>query len=63
MVMGLTQGASSLGRVFGPAVSGEIYQSLGHSSPFGLGAAIMLLALGAAFIVAAKGRAKPEVIA
>ena len=59
MVMGLTQAASSLGRVFGPAVSGTIYQSLGHHSPFGAGAAMMLLAFGAAFIVAAKGQAKP----
>ena len=59
MIMGLTQGASSLGRVIGPAVSGTIYQSLGHRSPFGMGAAVMALALGAAFIVAAKGQAKP----
>ncbi len=61
IVMGLTQGASSLGRVFGPAVSGAIYQTFGHRSPFGLGAAIMLLALIAAFIVAAKERTKPGV--
>ena len=63
MVMGLTQGASSLGRVIGPAVSGAIYQSLGHRSPFGIGAGVMLLALGMAFIVAAKGRSKPGVAA
>jgi MFS family permease len=56
MVMGLTQGASSLGRVIGPAVSGSIYQSLGHRHPFGIGAAVMLLALIAAFIVAGHGR-------
>ena len=60
MVMGLTQGASSLGRVFGPAVAGTIYQSLGHRSPFGIGAGVMLLALGAAFIVAAQGRPNRE---
>ena len=59
MVMGLTQGASSLGRVFGPAVSGTIYQSLGHRAPFGIGAGVMLLALAAAFFVAAKGAARP----
>jgi DHA1 family tetracycline resistance protein-like MFS transporter len=58
LVMGLTQGASSLGRVLGPAVSGTIYQSLGHRSPFGIGVLVMLAALGTAFIVAAKGRAK-----
>jgi MFS transporter, DHA1 family, tetracycline resistance protein len=63
MVMGLTQGASSLGRVIGPAVAGSIYQSLGHRSPFGIGAAVMLLALGTAFFVAAKGRAKSGVAA
>jgi DHA1 family tetracycline resistance protein-like MFS transporter len=63
LIMGLTQGASSLGRVFGPAVSGTVYQSLGHRSPFGLGAAVMLLALGAAFIVAARGRTKSGAVA
>ena len=63
MVMGLTQGASSLGRVIGPAVAGSIYQSLGHHAPFGIGAAVMLLALGTAFFVAAKGRAKSGVTA
>ncbi len=63
LVMGLTQGASSLGRVFGPAVSGTIYQSLGHRSPFGIGAGIMLLALGAAFIVSARGRANSGAMA
>jgi len=61
MVMGLTQGASSLGRVFGPAIAGTIYQSMGHHAPFGIGAGVMLLALGAAFIVAAKGTARPGV--
>lgn len=63
MVMGLTQGASSLGRVFGPAVSGTIYQSLGHRWPFGIGAGVMLLALGTAFVVAAKGRANSGAVA
>lgn len=63
LVMGLTQGASSLGRVIGPAVSGSLYQRIGQQAPFGIGAAIMLLALGAAFVVAAKGRSKKEVVA
>jgi MFS transporter, DHA1 family, tetracycline resistance protein len=58
LVMGLTQGASSLGRVAGPAISGTIYQQMGMHAPFGVGAAIMLLALGAAFVVAAKGKAQ-----
>jgi MFS transporter, DHA1 family, tetracycline resistance protein len=63
IIMGLTQGASSLGRVVGPAVSGVIYQSLGHRSPFGIGAAVMLLALIAAFVVAAKGRTAKGAVA
>ena len=60
LVMGLTQGASSLGRVIGPAVSGSLYQGIGQQAPFGIGAGIMLLALGAAFVVAAKGRPEKE---
>jgi MFS transporter, DHA1 family, tetracycline resistance protein len=63
MINGLTQGASSLGRVVGPAGSGAIYQSLGHHAPFGLGAVFMLLALGMAFYVAAKGRHKSGAVA
>jgi MFS transporter, DHA1 family, tetracycline resistance protein len=63
MVMGLTQGASSLGRVFGPAVSGSIYVELGQQAPFAIGAGIMLIALATAFIVAAKGRAPTGVLA
>jgi MFS transporter, DHA1 family, tetracycline resistance protein len=59
LVMGLTQGASSLGRVVGPAVSGTLYDVLGHRSPFGIGAAIMVLALIVAFVVAGRGRPKP----
>ena len=54
LVMGLTQGASSLGRVGGPAVSGALYQQFGHRSPFTVGAVIMLLALFAA-VAAARG--------
>ena len=63
MIMGLTQGASSLGRVIGPAVSGTIYQAMGHRSPFGIGAAFMLLALAVAFFVAAKGRGNSGAVA
>lgn len=63
MIMGLTQGASSLGRVIGPAVSGTIYQAMGHRSPFGIGAAFMLLALVVAFFVAAKGRGNSGAVA
>jgi MFS transporter, DHA1 family, tetracycline resistance protein len=63
LVMGLTQGASSLGRVAGPAVAGVIYQKVGIHAPFGIGAAIMLLALAAAFFVAAKGKAQTGAMA
>ena len=55
LVMGLTQGASSLGRVIGPAVSGTIYAGIGHRSPFGIGAAIMLGAIGVAALTAGRG--------
>ncbi len=57
LVMGLTQGASSLGRVAGPAGAGAIYQGIGHSAPFAAGAMIMLAALGAAFVAVRKGKA------
>lgn len=44
LVMGLTQGASSLGRVIGPAASGAIYE-MHHSAPFTIGALVMALSL------------------
>ena len=56
LVMGLTQGASSLGRVIGPAMSGALYQGLGHGSPFGIGAVIMVVAFGMAVLVVRKGK-------
>jgi MFS transporter, DHA1 family, tetracycline resistance protein len=45
LVNGLTQGASSLGRVIGPGVSGGIYQNYGQAAPFTAGAAVMVIAL------------------
>lgn len=45
LVMGLTQGSSSLGRIAGPAMSGTIYQSVGHGAPFVLGGAVMVVSL------------------
>jgi MFS transporter, DHA1 family, tetracycline resistance protein len=45
LVMGLTQGASSLGRVMGPTASGFIYQNVGLRAPFATGAAVMVLAI------------------
>ncbi len=57
MVMGLTQGASSLGRVIGPAVSGSIYVGIARHAPFAIGAGVMVIALATAMIVASRGRA------
>jgi DHA1 family tetracycline resistance protein-like MFS transporter len=57
LIMGMTQGSSSLGRIIGPAVSGGLYQGIGHGAPFGIGSAVMVLALGAAIAVARMGRA------
>jgi DHA1 family tetracycline resistance protein-like MFS transporter len=59
LVMGLTQGASSLGRVIGPAVSGTIYVGIGHRAPFGIGAVVMMGAIGVALMVAAASRPRP----
>lgn len=59
LVMGLTQGASSLGRVVGPAVSGTIYAGIGHRAPFAIGALVMTLAIGVALLVARAPRPAP----
>ncbi|MBI1187762.1 MAG: MFS transporter [Alphaproteobacteria bacterium] len=49
LVMGLNQSASALGRVIGPAFSGLLFDQLGHSAPFWIGAGV----LGCAALVAA----------
>ncbi len=54
LVNGMTQGASSLGRVIGPSMSGTIYQNIGTTAPFAFGAVGLTLALGIA-VVAIKG--------
>jgi predicted MFS family arabinose efflux permease len=41
-VLGIFQGFGSLGRVVGPAVSGFAFSHLGYSSPYFIGAAVML---------------------
>jgi MFS transporter, DHA1 family, tetracycline resistance protein len=56
LVNGLTQGASSLGRVVGPGVSGGIYQTYGITAPFAVGAVGLGIAAVLA-IVTLKGRA------
>ncbi|MFN7177801.1 MAG: MFS transporter, partial [Thermaurantiacus sp.] len=61
LVNGLTQGASAMGRIIGPAVSGSFYQGLGPSSPFLIGSLLMavalLVAVGAARAVRARSTA------
>lgn len=59
LVMGLTQGASSLGRVVGPAVSGSIYAGIDHRAPFAIGALVMALTIGVALLVARAPRPAP----
>jgi MFS transporter, DHA1 family, tetracycline resistance protein len=56
LVNGLTQGASSLGRVVGPGVSGGIYQTFGITAPFAVGAVGLSIAAVLAFVTL-KGRA------
>lgn len=56
LINGLTQGASSLGRIIGPGISGTLYAGLGVRAPFAFGAAIMALAVLLA-IVAARAHA------
>ncbi len=43
-INGLTQGASAMGRIIGPAGSGFIYDGLGPHMPFAIGAGVMALA-------------------
>ena len=48
LVNGLTQGASAVGRIIGPAVSGSIYVGFGAAAPFLVGAALMVVAFAVA---------------
>ena len=57
LVNGLTQGASSLGRVVGPSVSGTIYQTLGNTAPFAFGALGLVFAL-VLMLVAVRDKAR-----
>ena len=63
LVMGLTQGASSLGRVIGPAVSGFIYAGISQRAPFAIGSAIMVAAIVVAMITAKQSRATAQGVA
>ncbi|MFQ3666333.1 MAG: MFS transporter [Sphingomonadaceae bacterium] len=59
LVNGLTQGASAMGRILGPAVSGSFYQGLGPASPFLIGAALMAVALAVALKVGRSQAGEP----
>jgi predicted MFS family arabinose efflux permease len=50
VVMGMNQSANALGRVVGPAASGAIFDGLGHSAPFAVGAAVLASAFLLAFV-------------
>jgi MFS family permease len=54
IVMGVNQSASALGRVLGPAVSGLIFDGLGHSAPYAIGAGVLALALALAVRAGAR---------
>lgn len=49
--MGTTQGTASLGRIFGPAIGGFIYQATGMISPFLFAAAMSLVGLVTIFSI------------
>lgn len=48
-VLGAGQAASALGRVFGPSMSGSLYQ-IAHPAPFVAGAVLLVVALGVAMV-------------
>jgi MFS family permease len=59
--LGTNQSAASLARVFGPALGGWLYGSLGASSPYVAGAIGMVVAtLVALFLVASTGAEDPQ---
>ncbi len=60
LIMGLTQCASSLSRVVGPAVSGTIYAGIAHRAPFAIGAVVMALAIGVALLASRAPRPAPQ---
>ncbi len=63
LVMGLTQGASSLGRVIAPAATGVIYQGIGFHAPFGIGAVIMVIAFATALFVGIRSSQQKGAVA
>jgi MFS family permease len=56
--LGTNQSAASLARVFGPALGGFLYGSMGASSPYAAGAIGMVLATGVALFLVSS-RAEP----
>lgn len=60
LIMGLTQSAGSLGRVFGPAAAGVMYVGLGQSAPFLWGGILMIVSFGVGvFTVRRYGKRGP----
>ena len=59
-VLGGSQLVGGLGRVIGPLWAGFIFQSLGHGTPFLVGAVLVFLALLVAFRIPAPRPRKPR---
>jgi multidrug resistance protein len=59
-VLGAGQAASALGRVFGPTLSGSLYQ-VAHIAPFLIGAVLLLLALAVALVALRRLHDEPGV--
>ena len=57
--LGITQTASTLGRIVGPTVAGFLIGARGVSSPFWAGAALAMLGLVAALFLPRLQRAEP----
>ncbi len=47
-IMGVSQSASSLARILGPAIAGAVFTLWGRNAPYYLGAALMLLVVAMA---------------
>lgn len=59
--LGTNQSAASLARVFGPALGGWLYGTLGARSPYAAAAVGMVVATGVAFfLVSSRGQAEAQ---
>ncbi|MEN9722045.1 MAG: hypothetical protein RJB38_31 [Pseudomonadota bacterium] len=52
--MGIFHSAGSLARVLGPPTAGALYDHLGFQSPFWMGASVLLVASGVAFLLSSS---------